>query len=255
MTAAWTTLAIPAGLGAAGVAGVLSYGAFHPRSRLFAPVIYRGTTDDPPRVALTFDDGPDPEGTPAILDLLAEHGAKACFFVIGRHAERWAGLVKRIDDEGHLIGNHSHEHSHFGMFRRGSYWRHELHRAEEAIAAATGRRPAFFRPPMGFKHMHIARAAREQGLRIVTWTRRGLDGRRTTAERILRRLAGRAQAGDILGLHDGREAGSRRPSRATVEAVGPLIEALRARGLGPCRLDELIGQAPYRPEDDVDRPR
>ena len=241
-----SNLALTTGLGLAGVAGLFSYGAFHPRSRLFAPVVYRGKTTDPPSVALTFDDGPDDRATPAILDELAARDVKATFFVIGRHVERCPDLIRRIDAEGHLIGNHSYDHSHYGMFRWRRYWCDQLLRTEQAIEQIIGRRTAFFRPPMGFKQHHIARAARDGRYALITWSRRAMDGRKTSERRIIERLTMNVRPGDILVMHDGVDPWMRRSPRMAVKAIGPLLETLGERGLGCCRLDELIETPGYR---------
>lgn len=234
--------------GTAGVAAIaaLSYGAFWPRSRWFAPVIWRGDRDGRPRVALTFDDGPHPDATPAILDVLAAHGAPAAFFVIGEHARRHPHLLRRLDAEGHLIGNHTDTHAYHGMWRGVSYWQRELRRTGDHVEQAIGKRPRLFRPPMGFKQGLMATAMRREGCVMVNWTRRGRDGWPTTADKIRRRLAMPARAGDILVLHDGDDLHLRRDPRPTIEAVGPLIEALHERGLELVRLDELIGEPGYQ---------
>ncbi len=226
-------------------AGAISYGCFWPRSRLYGPVVYRGRADAGPAVALTFDDGPHPQATPAILDILARHNVPAAFFVVGRHAARHPELVRRMQAEGHLVGNHSFDHDYLGMFRMHQYWRRQLAQTEAVVAQIIGRRPRLFRPPMGFKHPGMTLSVYQRGDAVVTWTRRGMDGVRTTQQRILERLLPQAAARDILVLHDGcagRLSGDR---RATVDAVDPLIAGLRGRGLALRRLDELIGQPGY----------
>src|SRR2546421_4603069 len=94
--------------------GVAARGTFVPTSRVWGPLISHGDRNDPPRVALTFDDGPTPGSTDRVLDIIGELNVKAAFFVIGRNVENNADLLARIDAEGHLIGNHSFDHSHWG---------------------------------------------------------------------------------------------------------------------------------------------
>src|SRR5688572_21902696 len=112
-------LAVPAVTAVAlgGATSVLGYGLFAPRSQVFGEVVWRAPRTAGPCVALTFDDGPMPGVTEPILDALAATGAKACFFVIGRHARTHPGLIRRIADEGHLIGNHTFDHDRTGLFR------------------------------------------------------------------------------------------------------------------------------------------
>jgi peptidoglycan/xylan/chitin deacetylase (PgdA/CDA1 family) len=209
-------------------------------------VVGRGSTDPPPRVALTFDDGPHPTATPAVLDILAAHRVPAAFFVIGRNVAAHPDAVHRAHAEGHLIGNHTMDHRRWGAWRGSGYWKRELERANHVIAEATGREPSMFRPPMGLKTPHITGACRRLGLTMVTWSRRGLDGWPTTPEAILRRLAPRARAGDILALHDGAEPGRHRDAGPTIESLPRLIDAIRARGLEFERLDRLLSCAHIR---------
>ncbi|MEX0746276.1 MAG: polysaccharide deacetylase family protein [Phycisphaeraceae bacterium] len=243
MSGVWPSLLTGA---AAAAAGAVLYGTLWPGSRLLAPVISHGSREAPARVALTFDDGPHPEATPAILDILERVGVKAAFFVIGSHAHRHPQLLRRIDAAGHLIGNHSYDHAYHGMFRAGRYWADQLHRTEGVIEDAIGKRPQLFRPPMGFKHPLLARAARQAGYALVTWTRRGRDGWPARTEQILRRLADPARGGDILTLHDGTDGESNRRSlQPTLDAVEPLILSLRERSLALERVDRLIGMPGY----------
>lgn len=229
----------------AGSASLTVYATFVPQSTLWGRNLSRGPTTDPPRVAITFDDGPTEPYTSQVLDILRELDVKATFFMIGSNIERWPEAVRRAAAEGHLIGNHTYRHDHVGVLRGGAYWRSEIDRADQAIQRLIGQRPSLFRPPMGMKTWFIARAARASSHTIVTWSQRALDGKTTTPQRIIARLVPRVRAGDIITLHDGVDPNSRRTSHATVEALRPLILALRERGFAIVRLDELLNlQAP-----------
>lgn len=234
--------------GLAGAAAFFSAGAVglaRPASTMWGPVMSRGPVNAS-AVALTFDDGPLPGSTDRALDALGELGARATFFVIGRCARQWPQLVRRIHAEGHLVGNHSFDHHLFGLLGRYHYWTGQLRQADDAIAQAVGRRPAMFRPPMGYKHWHVMNAAADAGHRVVTWSRRALDGVAVDAEPILSRLVAPARAGDVMLLHDGNNPHLKPQGRAgTVAAVRPLVEGLRQRGLTPVRLDELLGIPAY----------
>jgi peptidoglycan/xylan/chitin deacetylase (PgdA/CDA1 family) len=240
-----------AGVAAAAGVGLVARGMFSPRSRLLGPVVFRGTAASPPRVALTFDDGPDERATPRILEVLQRYEVPAAFFVIGRNVERHPALVEQIHRAGHLVGNHSYHHDRLGTFRRLCYWRQELARTDSVIAPIVGGRPRLFRPPMGFRNWHIARAVREGGYVATTWTARAFDSLNSSAARILERLDLRSEAGSILALHDGQEPGRCRDLASTIEALPQLIERLRDRGLEPVRLDDLIGERPYRQDASV----
>lgn len=233
-------------VGAAGAAGLGAYSMLSARCGLWVPVVWRGDRSGPARVALTFDDGPGPTGTARILDLLSALGAPAAFFVIGANAQRSPELVRRMDQEGHVVANHTFDHARLGVLKPRAFWRDQLARTDEVIADLIGRRPRFFRAPLGYKSWTMAAPLAQSGHLAIAWTRRALDGVPTTTPRILKRLSG-AEAGDILVLHDGQEPGRPRDQSATVAAIEPLVRGLRKRGIEIVRLDALIGREPYSP--------
>lgn len=158
-----------------------------------------GCADD--RVVLTFDDGPDPEGTPRVLDALAALGARATFFLIGQKAVRAPALVRRIVEEGHAIGNHSWSHP-FLPRCSDAQLREEVQRAQAELTECAGVRPSLFRPPYGWGDERVYRAVREAGLRLTLWSFDsgdyfGLSGR------ALRWRLQRIRHGDVVLLHDG----------------------------------------------------
>jgi peptidoglycan/xylan/chitin deacetylase (PgdA/CDA1 family) len=206
------------------------------------------------RFALTFDDGPDVQGTPQILDALSELGISATFFVIGRHAIEHPNLVARIHAEGHVLANHSFDHPYFGLFRGREYWRRQIGLTDDTIEQVIGRRPAMFRPPVGIKTWFNCGTARALGHSVVTWSRRAMDGVATSPQRILKRLACQTVAGDILLLHDGADPRIRRDPKATVGAIRPLIQQLRDRGLEAAPLHELLQVPAYAPAARPTRP-
>src|ERR1700712_2733108 len=163
-------------IAAAGLAGIatLTYGIGHPRANLFGRVISQGMPGST-GVALTLDDGPTPGATDRVLDTLGEHGVRAAFFVIGQNAQRWPGLVRRMHDEGHIVGNHTFDHSHNGCWHRFAYWEKELPRANALIEQIIGPPPPLPRPPMGIKTWHLLMTAKRVGLTTVTWTRKAKD--------------------------------------------------------------------------------
>jgi peptidoglycan/xylan/chitin deacetylase (PgdA/CDA1 family) len=240
------SIAVPATLATCAALGGAAYATVAPGCSFWGPVVYRGeAARSAGRYALTFDDGPTEESTPRVLDALAELGAKATFFCIGANARRNPGIVRRIHDEGHVVGNHTFDHSHFGVMRRQRYWDDQVGATDELLASILGVKPALFRPPMGMRTPHVTWAARRYGYTVVTWTRRAFDSRATTPARIVGRLAGPTAAGDILILHDGIEPNHERDPGASVAAVAPLVRALRERGLEPGTLEELTGVQPY----------
>lgn len=189
------------------------------------------------RVALTFDDGPDPQRTPAVLDLLARQGVRATFFVVGARAEAHPELVRRMAAEGHVVGNHSYTHSWRFPLRSLGRTMEELRRTGEVLQRITGLRPRLFRPPFGVTNPTIARAVRRLGLDPVGWSIRSLDTMGQSPERVAARILRRLHPGAVILLHD-RCAGSER-------LVGLLVEGLRSRGLEPVTLPELFDIEAY----------
>lgn len=189
------------------------------------------------RVALTFDDGPDPQRTPAVLDLLARQGVRATFFVVGARAEAHPELVRRMATEGHVVGNHSYTHSWRFPLRSLGRTMEELRRTGEVLHRITGRQPRLFRPPFGVTNPTIARAVRRLGLDPVGWSIRSLDTMGQSPERVAARILRRLHPGAVILLHD-RCAGSERLVRL-------LVEGLRSRGLEPVTLPELFDIEAY----------
>jgi peptidoglycan/xylan/chitin deacetylase (PgdA/CDA1 family) len=173
---------------------------FLPGFGFFLPVISRGLPVGA-NVALSFDDGPSPESTPVLLDLLARHKLPATFFVVGRQAEQYPELIAAILEQGHTIGNHSLRHDYFLMVRSVDTVHQDLRQTQE-ILAQQGIRPHVFRPPAGITSPRLHAALQREGLYAVNYSCRAWDrGNRNLldlAAKILRRL----RPGDIIMLHD-----------------------------------------------------
>lgn len=158
----------------------------------------------PGTVLLTFDDGPHPRVTPAVLDRLAAHGARAVFFVIGRRIANAPELLHRIEAEGHVIGNHSFRHERGAALGFRGY-RADVRACQEAIHEHTGRGPVLFRPPFGERSLTTLLAARSLGLRPMLWSLDEQDWRcRThdTAGPTAERMIAKVQSRDVVLLHD-----------------------------------------------------
>lgn len=229
------------GLGAAlacgaGVLTFLYHATYNVRSQLLGETIWRGRTDTS-AVALTFDDGPSPD-TPSVLDALKEHDVKATFFLIGREAQRYPQIARRIIAEGHEVGNHSYSHPIY-LFRTGRETRRQLERTQQAIEQATGVRPVLSRPPCGVRTLSYFRAAQKLGLRTVQWSVAGFDWQKLSGREIANKVLKDAQSGSIILLHDGDSANVS-DRRQTVAALPFIIEGLRARGLHVAPLREVL---------------
>ncbi len=190
------------------------------------------------RVALTFDDGPDPAWTPRVLELLAGRGARATFFLVGARAEGAPGVVRALAAAGHEIGNHGW--SHTGLWRCGPRrTADEIGRAHDTLGALAGRAPRHFRPPWGMVNAAMFPVLRRLGERCVFWTIQpeGLTPREGAAQAayVLRR----ARPGAIVDLHDAdgvAGAGAR-----LIDALPAMIDGLRAAGYDLVTVGELIG--------------
>lgn len=214
--------------------GLVTWGVLSPSLEMFATVTWRGP-EGARGVALTFDDGPHPESTRAVLEALDRAGAKATFFVVGERALRHPEIVREIMRRGHLVGVHGQRHDRGLAFRSFDRVRADLTDAVDVVTAATGERPRFYRPPVGQTNPRIARAASELGLTIVGWSLRGLDGVHAKPEHVARRIVRRLRDGAIVLLHDAAERDDRRP--AAPAALPTILEAMRARGLSAVRMD------------------
>jgi peptidoglycan/xylan/chitin deacetylase (PgdA/CDA1 family) len=182
------------------------------------------------RIYLTFDDGPDAEWTPRMLDLLARNGVRATFFVVGRAAREDAAIVRRVAEAGHEIENHSWSHRHPWILS-SSAARSEVRDGAAAVADVVGRAPRYFRPPHGRLRRCMSEAAEEGGQRVALWSLSAVDwGPLGYASGIAARLRG-VRAGDIVLMHDGGR-GINRPGEL-VRVLPGFLQALAERGLVP----------------------
>lgn len=216
-----------AGLAAAGLA---AHGTWHRNSWVFGPALSRLPGTDSV-VSITFDDGPNPVATPRILDVLREQRVSATFFVLGRHADRWPALVRRMADEGHQLGNHGYWHRKLHR-RLPGYVREDLSRGAQSIEHASGVRPRVFRAPHGFRSPWVTAIARSLDERTIGWSLGVWDSARPGTDEIVNRALAGMRRGSILLLHDGDGYDEEGDRMQTAEALPRIIEGLRARGFG-----------------------
>jgi peptidoglycan-N-acetylglucosamine deacetylase len=213
---------------------LMGFGVAFIQMNLFAYAICRGRRGQM-RVALTFDDGPDPASTPALLDLLKQENITATFFCIGERVAAHPQIAARIAAEGHLIGNHTFHHYWHTALMGPARLSREIEMTQRAVTEATGVLPALMRPPIGMTNPHYGKALSQAGLTLVGWDVRSLDTRRTPQQAI-ERVLDQARDGSIILLHDGGIF-----PENVIEVVSKVVRGLRERGLGFERLDQLIG--------------
>jgi len=153
-------------------------------------------------ISLTFDDGPHPEFTPKVLALLKQYEAKATFFCIGKHIEKYPELTKAIVNEGHVIGNHSYSHSNTIGFSNTKSWLEEIERTDQLIEKATGFKTNLFRPPFGVTTPHLASALKTTDHSCIGWNNRSFDTFIASPKTISTRVLKQVTPGGIILLHD-----------------------------------------------------
>jgi len=176
------------------------------------------------KIFLTFDDGPNPEWTPQVLDILKKHNVKATFFVLGEKAKRYPGIVKRIQKEGHEIGNHTYTHSDGYNVDEKKILK-ELKDTDNIIKNLTGSSPKYFRPPFGFFNYRYFTIAEELGYKTVLWTFDVGDWGNISAKEMEKKILKETKGGSIILLHDGGE-----NQEELIKALPNLIIKLKNKG-------------------------
>lgn len=210
---------------------VSAAGPVAPRSPR-VPASYNAVNTSRPVMALTFDDGPHPELTPKLLDILRHHGVRATFYVIGRNVETYPEIARRIVSEGHEIANHTWSHPalpSLGAARLNQ----EIEKTTAVIQRVTGRRPTNMRPPYGAINERVRQAMiRDHGLDVIMWSCDPLDWKRPGASVVAQRMVEGAAPGGILLAHDIHP--------GTIEAVPAVITRLKAKGYGFATVSQLL---------------
>lgn len=185
--------------------------------------------DGEKKVWLTIDDGPHPEDTPHLLDLLDAHRAKATFFFIGAHAKKHRELVRQVISRGHEVANHTMHHPQYWYWAYGpGAAEREIDECQEVLCDIADEKPKWFRAPAGFKNPIVQRHVEKSGLRLAGWSARGLDGVVTDKDRVLQRLYSEIRPGGIILMHEGRVADS--GGRLAPQVLGALLEWLDKNG-------------------------
>ena len=209
---------------------------FLPCIGFFLPVICRGRSDEK-AVALTFDDGPDPATTPALLDLLARHKVQATFFVTGTNAQNHPELIRQIKERGHDLGNHSYGHDPLVMFKGKKRIEGEIARAQE-ILASLGVSAKAFRPPVGITYPGLGPALEKCGLVAVNYSCRAMDRGNRRIHGLARRVLSSLTPGDIIMLHDIAPPDPARTD-AWLGEIEILLQEIESRRIPIRSLDEI----------------
>lgn len=187
-------------------------------------------------VALTFDDGPDPNFTPVILDKLAKYGVKATFFLLAENIEKWPEMARRIVTEGHIVGNHSYSHPKSTGLDMDEF-KHEISKSDELLKFVSGYRPRFFRPPYGDINEEQLHWLTGQGIITIQWTVDTNDWRGLTGAEIAKTVQGAVYPGSIVLQHNADGV----PLEGTVDALDLFIPQLQAKGVRFVTLPEMFG--------------
>ncbi|HRG07788.1 MAG TPA: polysaccharide deacetylase family protein, partial [Cyclobacteriaceae bacterium] len=201
------------------------------------PVKYKGDRASN-KIALTFDDGPLPNQTERILNVLAQYQIKASFFCIGQRVAQHPHVLKQVHEQGHLIGNHTFHHSPVMGFSSLKHVVSELEKTNTQIEQVIGKQPLFFRPPYGVTNPTIAEAIGQGKYQLIGWSIRSFDTIIRDQYKLYKRITRSLKGGDIVLLHD--------YSEITIQVLPRLIQYAHQNGLVFVRLDELLNEEPYR---------
>jgi peptidoglycan-N-acetylglucosamine deacetylase len=209
-----------------------------PTLQWFGPALIRGRVTER-HIALTFDDGPTTPFTEQMLDILKSRKVSATFFVCGTNVERFPQIIRRIQSEGHAIGNHTFSHP-FPYFKGRRFFAGEIDRTQAAIEKVTGRRPAIYRPPYGARWIGLYPVLRERGLRLVNWSDTGYDWLEKSD--IVGATMKNLGPGSIILLHDSRniDPPEKVDRSRTVAALPALIDAAQKAGFTFVPLNEFL---------------
>jgi len=201
------------------------------------PVVLNMVHTEQPEIALTFDDGPDPQNTPAVLKILQSYGAHATFFVLGSQVQHYPGLTERIAQDGNELGDHSMSHHSLRKLppERLTY---ELRSTADLIKELSGRSPHFVRPPYGYYNSLVVQTAEKMHMQIALWTIDTRDWSGRSAQAIASCVLSQLKPGEIVLLHDGGG-----PRQRTIHALSTILSGLKLRGYRAVTLSELLEDA------------
>ena len=216
---------------------ITTIGSFNFGLNYFLKAIHHNHATNKNAISLTFDDGPHPEFTPKILDLLKSANEKASFFLIGKNAEKHPELVKQIIADGHVIGSHSYAHTNnYGFLSRNKVTK-DIMKSQKILFDITKKRVQFFRPPFGVTNPNIARAVKNLSLKTFGWSVRSYDTVAKNSETVFKKVIANLKRGDIVLLHD--------TSELSVEILEKVLKYLKAQNMKSVTLATLFNTNSY----------
>jgi len=217
-----------------------AYAGLDKKRNIIGLVYWHGDISQP-RIALTFDDGPNEPYTSEILDILKKYNVKATFFLLGKNVERYPDSARRIVEEGHAIGNHTYDHPYL-LIQSRSHIKYEIEKAEQAIFKATNTKTHLFRSPYGADNSWLYHFAKEAGYVTIEWTVTGHNGGKEAApDKIIKNILNGVTGGAIILLHDGNRLIKGADRSHVVKALPSVIESLQQRGYQFVTVPQLLG--------------
>ena len=212
-------------------------GSFHMRWNYFLKANHKNDKINKNVIALTFDDGPNKEFTPKVLTLLKKYNANATFFVIGDNVRKHPDLLKKINNEGHLIGNHSYYHRNSFGFLSTKKVIDALEKTNRIVEENTNLKMKFFRPPFGVTNPNIAKAVKNLNLHTFGWSIRSFDTIAKDPEKVYRKIISKINKGDVLLMHDTNE--------LSVKVLEKVLKYLDQNNIKTITLDKLFNLKAY----------
>lgn len=181
---------------------LITIGSFYMKWNFFLNALHKNSSIRENYIGITFDDGPDLEITPKVLDLLSKYDMKATFFCIGKNIRKHPQIVEKIIEQGHVVGNHSYSHSNYYGFLSTNKIKEDIKSNEQIIYETSERQTKFFRPPFGVTNPNIARAIADFDLITLGWSIRSFDTVAKDADKVFKNISSKIQKGDVILLHD-----------------------------------------------------
>jgi peptidoglycan/xylan/chitin deacetylase (PgdA/CDA1 family) len=216
--------------------GIIALGSYFIQLNFFTFSYCQGRKDKK-QITITFDDGPQSDFTPHVLDILAAEKVPATFFLIGKNIAGNEAIIKRIDKDGHLIGNHSWGHTFWFSMNRPAQSIEEIYHTRDTVESITGKRMRLFRPPYGVTNPLVAKAITATGVLSIGWSLRSYDTVAKSTDQLLARLIKTLKNGDIVLFHDW--------GRHTIGILPDYIKYVRTQGYEIVPLDRLLGIDAY----------